>query len=175
VSPDPRYPIGPFRFEAPPDDAALAALIDRIATQPTRLEAATSGLSRSQLDTPYREGGWTVRQLVHHVADSHLNAYCRCRLALTEDRPVIKPYDQDGWVRGADYAMEIGVSLTLLARLHERWVTLLRSLDDAALRRTFFHPEDQIEVSLEEAIAAYAWHGDHHIAHVNALRERQGW
>lgn len=175
MSPDLRYPIGPFRYDAPADDAARTALIDRIATQPARLEAAAAGLSRPQLDTPYRDGGWTVRQLVHHLADSHLNAYCRCRLALTEERPAIKPYDQDGWARGADYGMEIDVSLALLARLHERWVVLLRSLDAAALRRTFFHPEDGIEVSLERAIATYAWHGDHHIGHVLALRERRGW
>jgi len=172
---DPRYPIGPFHYQPAASPAVRSAWIDRIATQPARLEAATSGLGPAALDSPYREGGWTVRQVVHHLADSHLNAYCRCKLALTEDRPIIKPYDQDRWAEGADYRAEIGVSLALLARLHERWVMVLRSLDEPAFRRTFRHPEEQIEVSVERMVASYAWHGDHHIGHVVRLRELRGW
>jgi len=175
VSVDRQYPIGRFRFEAPISASTRQECVDRIATQPLRLRSAVEELDEKQLDTPYRDGGWTVRQVVHHVADSHLNAYCRCRLALTEDRPTIKPYDQARWAESPDYGLEVEVSLVLLAALHQRWVELMRSLRDEQFQRSFFHPEDGVEVSIERAAASYAWHGDHHIAQINALRARRGW
>jgi hypothetical protein len=126
------------------------------------------------LDTPYRPGGWTVRQVVHHVADSHINAYVRMKLALTETEPRIKPYDQDEWVRLADSGEPPEVSLRLLAALHERWVVLLRSLGPADLARWFVHPEDG-RMTVDHAIQLYEWHGRHHVRHIRALRERRGW
>jgi hypothetical protein len=139
------------------------------------LRAAVAGLDAAQLDTPYRPGGWTVRQVVHHVPESHMNAYIRIKLALTENEPVIKPYDEDAWAKLPDVVpTSIETSLTLLDALHVRWVTLLRLLDDAQFARAFEHPEWG-RVPIEGAVAQYAWHGKHHTAHITRLRERMGW
>lgn len=172
---DPRYPIG--RFSPPTDftSAARRQLIGEIAAAPAALAESVAGLDDGQLDTPYREGGWTVRQLVHHVPDSHLNAYVRFKLALTEERPTIKPYDQARWAElGEARFGAIEPSLSLLDALHRRWVALLDQLDDAQFRRTLVHPEAGV-VDLNWLLSLYAWHGRHHAAHVTALRTRMGW
>src|SRR5689334_19862022 len=139
---DPRYPIGKFTLAGPPDDSERTKLIDDIAQTPAALRAAVHGLTPSQIETPYRDGGWTVRQVVHHVPESHMNAYIRFKLALTEDVPTIKPYMEDRWAQTGDVSKTpIEVSLALLDNLHERWVILLRSLSDQDFGRKFRHPE----------------------------------
>jgi uncharacterized damage-inducible protein DinB len=146
-----------------------------MAALPQRFRKAVSGLSDSQLSTPYREGGWNVRQLIHHVPDSHLNAYIRCKLALTEDSPTIKPYDQEAWANLADSALTPAeVSLSLLEAVHTRWVTLLRALTPDDFQRKFNHPETGVQ-SVDSTLAFYAWHGNHHLGHITALRERMQW
>ncbi len=172
---DLRYPIGKFHFDSPSTDEQKRKQIDEIALAPANLRAAVKGLSAQQLDTPYRPEGWTVRQLAHHVPDSHLNAYVRFKLALTEDEPTIKPYAEDRWARLADTPdTPVEVSLTMLDSLHDRWVRLLRSLGPEEWKRSFRHPELGL-VSLERNLALYAWHGRHHVAHITGLRERNGW
>jgi len=172
---DLRYPIGKLQYEGPPTPNQRKELILDIEQAPARLGAAVKGLSQQQLDTPYRPEGWTVRQVVHHVPDSHLNAYVRFKLALTEDEPTIKPYAEDRWARLADtQATPVEVSLALLDSLHDRWVRLLRSLQPEDWKRTFRHPELGL-VSLDKNLALYAWHGRHHVAHITSLRERNGW
>jgi uncharacterized damage-inducible protein DinB len=172
---DLRYPIGDFE----PPAGATAEMRDEwiavLQAAPERFRAAVKGLSDEQLDTPYRPEGWTVRQVVHHVADSHMNSYVRFRLALTEDEPTIKPYDEAKWARLADAAaMPPEASLELLDGLHRRWVVLLRSLTPADFARTFRHPERGV-MDLATTLALYAWHSRHHEAHITALREREGW
>ena len=172
---DPRYPIGKFQFEGPLSEDQRNSLIASIEQTPAAIRAALHGLASEQLDTPYREGGWTVRQVAHHVPDSHMNAYVRFKLALTEHEPTIKPYAEDRWARLADtQSTPVEVSLALLESLHARWVRLLRSLRPEDWKRTFRHPELGL-VSLEKNLALYAWHGRHHIAHITELRKRQGW
>jgi DinB family protein len=172
---DPRYPIGKFKFEGPLSQSQRDACITDIAAAPAALRAAVQGLSPQQLDTPYRDGGWTVRQVAHHVPDSHMNAYIRFKLALTEDEPTIKPYAEDRWAELPDTkATPVAVSLVLLESLHDRWVRLLRSLSADDWKRNFRHPELGV-VSLEKNVAIYAWHGKHHVAHVTELRKRMGW
>jgi uncharacterized damage-inducible protein DinB len=172
---DPRYPVGKFRYEGPPTDDQKQLFLDDIAQTPAKLRASVAGLSDAQLDTPYRPAGWTVRQVVHHVPDSHLNSYVRFKLALTEDEPTIKLYAEDRWAELADTeATPIEVSLTLLDSLHDRWVRLLRSLTPEEWKRTFRHPELGA-MTLEKTLALYAWHGRHHVAHITNLRERSGW
>ncbi|MBB6097965.1 putative damage-inducible protein DinB [Deinobacterium chartae] len=171
---DPRYPIGDFVNPGPLETAQRRDLIARIAQTPARLRAAVSGLSDAQLDTSYREGGWTVRQVVHHVPDSHMNAYIRVKLALTEERPTIKAYLEDRWAKLPDSRLPVEPSLALLENLHLRLDALLRSLSEADLERPFVHPE-RGEMRLGDLIPLYAWHGDHHVAHVTALRQRMGW
>jgi len=174
-TPDLRYPVGEFRFPKSVSPQELALFIDEIAETPERMRAAITGLSEPQLDTPYRPGGWTVRQLAHHVPDSHINSYVRFRLALTEDEPVIKPYEEARWAELPDArTAPVEMSLALLENLHARWVPLLRSLSDVEWKRTFRHPELGL-VSLENNAALYAWHGRHHVAHITRLRERMGW
>ena len=172
---DPRYPIGNY---APPQNVTPALrqeAIDAIAEAPSKLRAAVTGLNDAQLDTAYREGGWTVRQVAHHVPDSHMNAYVRFRLALTEDRPTIKPYEQARWAELVDAkSAPIAMSLSLLDSLHDRWVRLLRSLTPADYARKFVHP-DHGERTLDWMLFLYAWHGKHHTAHVTELRKRKGW
>jgi len=172
---DLQYPIGRFEFPREVSGQDRERFIEEIAETPANLRAAVAGLSAEQLDTPYRPGGWTVRQVVHHVPDSHMNSYVRFRLALTEEEPTIKPYDQTRWAELTDSrTARIETSLALLESLHERWVLLLRSLSPADLRRQFLHPELGV-VSLEKNLALYAWHGRHHVAHITSLRERMGW
>jgi hypothetical protein len=169
------YPIGKFDWKAPVVPESLPGLIDGIAATPGWLRNAVRGLGDEQLDTPYRPGGWTVRQLVHHVADSHANMYIRLRLALTEDEPLIKPYNQDKWAELADAnTLPVDLSLQFLECMHARWVVLLRSLSAADFTRCYRHPEVGL-LSLERATAGYAWHGQHHTAHITGLRERMGW
>jgi uncharacterized damage-inducible protein DinB len=172
---DPRYPVGKFHYESSLSPEQQQAFLDEIAKTPVNLRAAVQGLSDAQIDTPYRPGGWTVRQVVHHVPDSHLNSYVRFKLALTEDAPTIKPYAEDRWAELADSkATPIEVSLTLLDSLHDRWVRLLRSLTPEQWKRTFRHP-DLGSMTLEKTLALYAWHGRHHVAHVTELRKRMSW
>ena len=172
---DNRYPIGKFHFEGPPSEAQRASLINDIEQAPAALRAAVKGLAPDQLETLYREDGWTVRQVAHHVPDSHMNAYVRFKLALTEDVPTIKPYAEDRWAQLTDtQSTPVEVSLVLLESLHSRWVNLLRSLGPEDWKRTFRHPELGL-VSLEKNLALYSWHGRHHVAHVTELRKRMGW
>jgi hypothetical protein len=172
---DPRYPIGKFHYEGPPTTEQQQKYLAEIEQAPANLRAAVKGLSDQQLNTPYRPEGWTVRQVTHHVPDSHLNAYIRFKLALTEDEPTIKPYAEDRWAQLADtQATPVEVSLAMLDSLHDRWVRLLRSLKPEDWKRTFRHPELGL-VSLEKNLAIYAWHGRHHVAHITTLRERNGW
>jgi hypothetical protein len=174
-TPDLRYPVGKFDFPKSVSAQELAGFIDHIAETPARMRAALAGLSESQLDTLYRPGGWTVRQVAHHVPDSHMNSYVRFRLALTEDEPVIKPYEESRWAELSDArGMPVEPSLDLLESLHARWVPLLRSLSAPELKRSFRHPELG-PVRLEQNAALYGWHGRHHVAHITALRERMGW
>jgi hypothetical protein len=173
---DLRYPIGDFKYAGSLTASDRTACIERIAVAPSRLRAAVQGLSDVQLDTPYRPGGWTPRQVVHHVPDSHLNAYTRFRLALTEQVPTIRPYDEARWAELPDaQSGPIEVSLALLEALHARWVLLLRRLGTDDWSRTFHHPEKRREQTLDEVLAMYAWHGEHHVAHVTSLRKRMGW
>ena len=176
TTPDLRYPIGPFAPEGELTPERRALLVAEIAEAPTRLRDAVAGLTPEQLDTPYRPGGWTVRQLVHHVADSHLNAYARLKLALTEDAPTIKPYDEARWAELPDVAaVPIETSLRLLVALHERWVAVLEALEPGQWARALHHPEHARPMTLDTLLALYAWHGRHHVAHVTALRAREGW
>src|SRR5437868_1047863 len=172
---DPRYPIGKFAFGGSPDEKQREKFISEIERTPAALRAAVNGLSSQQIETPYRDGGWTVRQVDHHLPDSHLNAYVRFKLALTENEPTIKPYSEDRWAELADSKLTpIEVSLNLLESLHERWVLLLRSLKPGDWNKTFRHPELGV-VTLDKTLALYAWHGRHHVAHVTGLRETMGW
>jgi len=172
---DLRYPVGNFQFPESVSAGELAGFIDQIDETPARMRTALLGLSDSQLDTPYRQEGWTVRQVAHHVPDSHMNSYVRFRMALTEDNPVIKPYDESRWAELSDArSLPVEPSLVLLESLHARWVPLLRSLSDADWKRSFRHPKLG-PVSLENNAALYAWHGRHHVAHITALRKRMGW
>jgi hypothetical protein len=172
---DPSFPVG--RFVAPEaiTPADRERFLIEIEEAPARLRAAVSGLTEAQLDTPYRDGGWTVRQVVHHLPDSHLNSYTRFRLALTEDEPTIRPYQEDRWAELPDArTAPVEISLALLESLHRRWVLLLRSLTPEQWALRFRHP-DLGTVPLERNLALYAWHGRHHVAHITSLRERRGW
>jgi uncharacterized damage-inducible protein DinB len=171
---DLRFPVGKFSYDGPPTDEQKQAFLAEIARTPAHLRAAVKGLSEAQLDTPYRPEGWTVRQVVHHVPDSHMNSYVRFKLALTEDEPTIKPYAEDRWAELADSKAPIDVSLTMLDSLHDRWVRLLRSLTAEEWQRTFRHPE-MGPMTLEKTLALYAWHGRHHVAHITELRKRMSW
>jgi len=173
---DLRYPIGKFERKDTLTAAERRTCIDQIAAVPQKLRDAVRGLSEKQLDTPYREGGWTVRQVAHHVPDSHMNAYIRVKLALTEDRPVIKPYDEDAWSKLTDMRdTPVETSLTLNDALHARWLTILRSMRAEDFRRTFRHPEYECDFSIDGLVALYAWHGRHHVAHITSLRDRMHW
>ncbi len=172
---DPRYPIGNFVRPAVIDAEHLDGAIAILAALPENLRSAVNGLTDFQIDTPYREGGWTVRQLVHHVADSHMNAYVRTRLALTEDWPTIKPYEEKLWAELADArTLPVEVSLELLEPLHRRWVALLESLTAEQWKRGYNHPESGRQ-DLAQVISMYAWHSRHHAAHITALRKSKGW
>jgi uncharacterized damage-inducible protein DinB len=176
---DPRYPIGEFQWIEPDNEVERAShrtqYIDVLAKLPAQMRSAVQGLSAEQLDTPYRPEGWTVRQVVHHVPDSHMNAYIRFKLALTEEQPPIKPYDEAAWAKLPDNNITgIEVSLQLLAALHSRWVDLLQALPASAFGRTLYHPERGV-LTLDHMLALYAWHSAHHLAHITSLRETMGW
>jgi uncharacterized damage-inducible protein DinB len=172
---DLRYPIGKFVVDAAVTDDKRRGWIRQIAEAPAQLRRAVSGLTDRQFDTPYRSGGWTVRQVVHHVPDSHLNAYCRFKFALTEDNPTIKPYDEAAWANVADTARTpTDVSLSLLDALHHRWVILLESLAAEDFARPLYHPEHG-GITLDWMLQLYAWHGRHHTAHITELRKREAW
>ena len=171
---DPRYPIG--RFVKPQSITAddRHGAIATLAELPEMLRNAVDGLDTAQLAMPYREGGWTVRQVVHHIADSHMNAVVRLKLALTEDWPTIKPYDEQAWARLRDSASPIEWSLELVESLHARWVMLLQSLDEEQWHRGYLHPEGG-PVVLDAMTLLYAWHSLHHVAHITHLRAKEDW
>lgn len=172
---DPRYPVGKFEPRDRLTPAERKKLIADIAAVPQRMREAVRGLDEAQLDTPYREGGWTIRQVVHHVPDSHMNAYVRLKLALTEDAPTIKPYDEARWAMLPDtQRTPVDTSLTLLESLHSRWTTLLNAMAPQDFERKFTHPDHGL-MTLDWFVTMYAWHGRHHVAHVTSLRERKGW
>ncbi len=171
---DVRYPIGDFDFKQPVTSENIRVAIDEIAACPAALRNAVRGLDDAKLATPYRDGGWTVRQVVHHLPDSHINGFIRVKLGLTEDHPTIKPYEEQRWAELPDARGPIGTSLTLLDAVHERWVRLLSQLDDAAFARTVFHPHNG-DMSVGLITLHYAWHGKHHVAHITSLRTRMGW
>ena len=170
-----QYPIGKFQLPEKISEQERQEFIKQIEEAPASLWSAVVGLNQEQLDTPYREGGWTVRQVVHHLADSHLNAFIRFKLAMTEANPAVKTYDQKGWAELPDAkSAPAVVSLTLFDSVHKRFVTLLRSMSEADFARTMNHPEQGI-VTLDRYLSLYAWHGRHHVAHITSLRERKGW
>ncbi|GAA4330272.1 YfiT family bacillithiol transferase [Flaviaesturariibacter amylovorans] len=173
---DLRYPIGKYSTKEFSRDQREQWMAD-IRFLPNLLEQSLQNLDEAQLHTPYREGGWTVHQLVHHIADSHMNAYMRFKLGMTEENPTIKPYEENDWAHLADVAaLPVNTSVTLLFALHTRWDHFLRSLSDEVLQqRTVFHPEHQQQMTLWYLLGMYAWHSRHHVAHINALRERMGW
>lgn len=171
---DLQYPIGQFSPAEPATQVQVNAWIDDIAELPACLRRSVAALTDEQLDTPYRPDGWTVRQVVHHIADSHMNSVARFKWALTEDRPMIKAYDERRWAELPDCREPVAPSLDLLAALHSRWASLLRGLDWPQLQREFVHP-DSGAATLAVTIGSYAWHGRHHLAHVDRLIERQGW
>ncbi len=169
-----KFPIGCYALR-PFSEMEWQDRVYSIAQFPLRLEATIQVLDEAQLQTPYREGGWTVHQLVHHLCDSHLNAYCRIKLALTEETPVIKPYEQEEWVKTADLMLPVNNATTLLYALHQRITKLIREATPATLQRKFIHPEYKEPQTLWELIGYYAWHGNHHLAQINALRQRMKW
>ncbi len=174
-APDLRYPAGRFQPPGPLTADDRARLISVIEQLPERLRSAVAGLNEEQLDTPYRDGGWTVRQVIHHLADSHMNSFIRFKLALTEDSPTIKPYDEAAWAELADSSsLPADTSLMLLDGLHQRWTVLLRAMTGEQFERAFKHPDLGL-VKLEFNLALYAWHCRHHTAHITSLRERKGW
>jgi uncharacterized damage-inducible protein DinB len=169
-----RYPIGRFNAPTASPPSIRSAHIETIRQLPASLRKAVDGLSDAQLDTPYREGGWTVRQVVHHVADSHANSYIRFKLALTEDWPTIKPYDEGAWAKLADSGLPLDVSLEWIEAMHVRWVALLESMTEEEFQKGYNHPENGRQ-SLARTLALYDWHSRHHTAHITGLRSRQGW
>ena len=172
---DNRYPIGKFTWTPGNSPQQRGSAIDDIAAAPAKMRSAVSGLSDAQLDTPYRDGGWTVRQVVHHVPDSHVNSYIRFKFALTENEPTIKPYDENVWATLIDATtLPVEPSLRLLEGLHERWAAFLRSLSEADVKRKFTHPEIGT-ITVDQYISLYAWHSKHHVAHITTLREMKGW
>lgn len=171
---DPRFPIGVFESPASISADERTGAVASIAELPEQLRNAVDGLSSAQLGTPYREGGWTLRQVVHHVADSHMNAFIRVKLALTEDWPKVKPYDEGAWAKLHDMAAPVEWSLELVEALHARWVMLLQSLAEQQWQRGYLHPEDG-RVTVELSALTYAWHSRHHVAHITHLRAKEGW
>jgi DinB family protein len=172
---DLRYPVGTFQPKPATTPTERDTLIREIAALPAALEQAVRGLDERQLDTPYRDGGWTVRQVVHHVSDSNINGYTRVKLAMTEEEPAVKLFDQERWSNIADAkATPVDVSVSLLVNLHRRWLTILTSLDDRAFHRGFIHP-DHGRLTIDWLVQMYAWHGRHHVAHITSLRERMRW
>jgi len=171
---DLRYPVGKFQRTESITDAQRRAAVAAIAETPAKLRSAIAGLNEQQIDTPYRAGGWTVRQVVHHLSDSHMNSFVRFKLALTEEEPTIKPFDETRWAELADSKAPVETSMLLLENLHKRWVVLLDSFTPTDWQRKFRHPE-RGTMTLDETLQLYAWHGRHHVAHITSLRERNGW
>ena len=170
-----KYPIGRYQVEENINKAAVKRFIKEIELLPEKLADTVKGLTIQQLQTRYRPEGWTVQQVVHHIADSHLNSYVRFKLALTEDKPIIKPYDEKLWAELPDSKLvDINVSLVLIDSLHKRWTTLLKQLSDKELNKQFLHPESGMK-NLRETICHYAWHGNHHLAHITSLKQRMKW
>ena len=171
-----KYPIGKFKKPEAITPVTVAAWIEDIAQLPAQLRASVADLTEEQLDTPYRPGGWTIRQVVHHLADSHMNSYVRYKLAMTEDNPTIKAYDQPAWGELYDSkTVPVELSLMLLEGLHIRWAIFLNSLKTEDWKRTFFHPESNRKFALDFNLAIYSWHGKHHLAHIENLKKRKGW
>lgn len=170
-----RYPIGKFVAKDSYTAEEISAAIDRIEAMPARMEKAAAGLTTAQLDTPYREGGWTLRQVLHHVPESHMNAYIRFKWTLTEETPTIKAYNEKAWAQTPEISLDPAISINLLKALHIKWVALLRTLGPSHLDRQFFHPDSQRYNRLDRMIFMYAWHGEHHLAHITKARERMGW
>jgi DinB family. len=181
MSNDLRYPIGKvedqlFSNKGPYDEKIKAAFLLDIQQCPSLLEQAISNLDEQQLNVPYRDGGWTSKQVIHHVADSHMNAYIRFKLALTEDNPTIKPYDEAAWALLPDTKnLPVNISFTLLHALHLRWVELMKNMTESDWQRTVYHPEQKREITLWNMLGIYAWHGKHHAAHITSLREKMAW
>jgi len=172
---DLRYPTGKWVRQPSLDAGAHAAMIQEIASVPSALAAAVKGLTDAQLDTPYRDGGWTPRQIVHHIADSHMNAYIRFKLGMTEENPTIKPYDEKKWAETTDgKGAPADLSLAVIDGVHRRWVQYMKSFDAGAFSRTIVHPE-RGPMTLSDLLQLYAWHGKHHTAHITGLRQRMGW
>lgn len=172
---DERYPIGKFVYDKETGGKQKNMFISEIESAPLKLKEAVKGLSEKQLDTPYRDGGWTIRQVVHHLPDSHMNAFVRFKLALTEDNPTVKTYDEKKWAELQDYShTPIDVSLNLLDAVHKRWIILIRSMKPDDFKKSYVHPELG-KVELDWVLAQYAWHGKHHIAHITSLRKKRGW
>jgi len=172
---DPSYPIGKFQAKESYSTEEIKKLIAKIEMLPARLEDAITNLSNEQQDTPYREGGWTVRQVVHHLSDSHMNAYIRTKWALTENTPMIKAYDQKSWAETPDTKMPVTASIMLLRSLHKKWAEILKQLSSQDLSKAYIHPETNKHIPLSQMIANYAWHGDHHLAHINSLKRKMEW
>jgi hypothetical protein len=171
-----RYPVGKFAFKADADEKEIKQWISEIEQMPAHLKNAVKGLNDTQLNTPYREGGWSVRQVVHHLADSHMNAYMRFKLALTEDKPNIKPYLEKAWAEMEDSLnLPIDISVSILEPLHTRWVYMLKTIKGNQFDRSVFHPESKREMTVKFLMALYAWHGKHHVAHITSLRKIKGW
>lgn len=173
---DVRYPIGKYEVQPYSEDQKVKWIRD-IRFLPTDIEMASQTFDESQYDTPFREGGWTVKQLIHHVADSHMNAYIRFKLGLTEDNPVIKPYEESEWAKLSDtFTVPVNVSVTLLHALHRRLVALLESIsEEQFLNRSVYHPAQQKKILLWDLLGMYSWHGRHHLAHITKLKEQKGW
>ena len=171
---DVRYPIGSFQYDGEMDMEVVNKWVKEIEELPRMLQDAVKDLDEEQLDTPYRLDGWTIRQVIHHLADSHMHAYIRLKLALTEESPVVKTYDETKWAEMADYQFPVEGSLLLLKGLHKRWAELLRTLSQSEMEKTFTHPELGV-VLIYKNIGMYAWHGKHHLAHITSLLEQKGW
>jgi hypothetical protein len=170
-----KYPVGKFQPQESYIPTEIAALVNEIENLPAKLEAVVAGFSEQQFDTPYREEGWTVRQVIHHMADSHMNAYIRFKWSLTEDTPLIKAYFEKLWAETPEVSASPALSVTLLKALHAKWVVLLKKLSATDFSKSFIHPETKKEVRLDRLTALYAWHGRHHLAHITSLKERMGW
>ena len=175
ITTDLRYPIGRFVPSAALNDEERKIAIGHIAEMPAQIRASVANLTEAQLDTAYRPGGWTVRQVVHHVADSHMQGYTRVKLALTEESPIIKPYDENAWAALADAKLPVDVSLGLIDALHARWVAIYQAISSEQFARTFYHPEMKETLTLERHLQIYSWHARHHVAHITTLRQREGW
>ena len=175
MSQDPRYPIGKFERKNTLTADERRSAIEDVVAAPARLRDAARGLTDQQLDTPYRDGGWTLRQVIHHLPDSHMNAFIRFKLALTEDTPEVKPYDEAKWAELIDsYETPVETSLTLLDSVHDRWVRILRSMKDSDFAKAVRHSEHGV-INLDALLALYAWHGRHHVGHITSLRDSKGW